>query len=394
MRALYISTSVNYEAPVKALQKYFAEVHVLAPWAPPMKLVNVFRKLKLARVSRIIVARVQTFKFERNVQIGWIGVGQFFFPIWSHLNLRRYISPRRVENIAKIFYFKKIRSNLSDFDLVILPSDFIDILEIYDFPKATRVVIEIRWHHLSANRLRPPLYIDFPEASSVANSDFDKILSKNREKIQAIITYSEFAANSYQKIDFPPENIFVVPISIDMKLDSSIQLKNSSRTKPLLYVGRSEPDKGLDLAVQVANLTGLEITVVGSASEKVVSWLRLFPNVTYLGVLDKPSLYLEMMRHKVFMSTGIESFGMALVESLSLGMSVVGTNLVGAINWYGSLPQVFVSQSLDQEDLCQATLDALAMGDYDLSKSSAFIQINAMPYWSRVISQILGLRTI
>ena len=392
LRALYISTTVNVEAPVSALQAHFDEVLVFAPWSPSMKLVRLLRSLKMRRLARVLFARIQTFKHADNVRLGWLGIGQFFHPLCNHLKLNRFISVRKIEKITQNLYLRKIQSSVSGFDLIIIPSDLIDLLERCFFPTTTRVVVEIRWHHLSQNELRPTLCLDFPTNGFVANSDFDVKLALNQGNIDAIITYSEFAANSYQKNGILPEKILIVPISIPEQIDTSVLSENSTREKTLLYVGRSAPDKGLDLAIHVAVSIGADITVIGSMADDVVSWLRLFPNVTFLGILDKPSLQLEMMRHKVFLSTGIESFGMALVEALTLGMSVVGTQFVGAINWYGNLPQVFSSDTLEHEILCDLTLKALA--SYGISQNSRydFQQINAIPYWSNAVQEILRLR--
>lgn len=392
LRALYVSTTVNVEAPVSALQAHFDEVLVFAPWSPSMKLVRLLKLLKMKRLARVLFARIQTFKHANNVRLGWLGIGQFFLPLCNHLKLNRFISVRKIAKITQNLYLRKIQSSVSGFDLIIIPSDLIDLLERCFFPTTTRVVVEIRWHHLSQNELRPPLYLDFPTDGFVANSDFDIKLALNQGNIDAIITYSEFAANSYQKNGILPEKILIVPISIPEQIDASVLSENLTREKTLLYVGRSAPDKGLDLAIHVAVSIGANITVIGSMADDVVSWLRLFPNVTFLGILDKPSLQLEMMRHKVFLSTGIESFGMALVEALTLGMSVVGTQFVGAINWYGNLPQVFSSDTLEHEILCDLTLKALA--SYGISQNSRydFQQINAIPYWNNAVQEILRLR--
>ena len=391
LRALYISTTVNYVAPVSAMQAYFDEILVFAPWSPSLKLVNLLRLLKIRRLSRILFARILTFKPADHVQLGWLGIGQFLPPLWNHLKLDRFISIRLIGKITQKLYLKKIQSRASDFDLIIIPSDLIDLLDRCSFP-TTKVAIEIRWHHLSQNELRPPLCLDFPTDGIVANSDFDLKLAINQAKIDAIITYSEFAADSYRKNGVHPEKTFVVPITIPENIDASVLSENPSREKALLYVGRSVPDKGLDLAIQIAVSTGVDITVVGSMADNVASWLKRFPNVTFLGILDKPSLQLEMMRHKVFLSTGIESFGIALVEALMLGMSVVGTKFVGAINWYGNLPQVFSSDTLDHEILCDLTLSALASFGSCQNSIHDFQQVNAILHWSNTIEKILSLR--
>lgn len=392
LRALYVSTTVNYEAPVIALQAHFDEVLVFAPWSPSMKLVKLLRSFKMSRLSRVLFARIQTFKHADNVRLGWLGIGQFFPPLWNHFKLDQFISVRKIGKITQNLYLRKIQSSASGFDLVIIPSDLIDLLERCFFPTTTRVVIEIRWHHLSQNELRPTLYLDFPTDGFVANSDFDIRLALNQAKIDAIITYSEFAANSYRKNGVLPEKILIVPISIPEHIDASVLSENSTREKSLLYVGRSVPDKGLDLAIQIAVSIGADITVVGFMADDVVSWLGRFPNVTFLGILDKPSLQLEMMRHKVFLSTGIESFGIALVEALTLGMSVVGTQFVGAINWYGNLPQVFSSDTLEHEILCDLTLNALASCDISQNSRYDFQQFNATAYWINAVQKILRLR--
>jgi glycosyltransferase involved in cell wall biosynthesis len=79
-------------------------------------------------------------------------------------------------------------------------------------------------------------------------------------EFKGIIVYSDIAAQSFQRSNLEIRKIYKVPLITPKVNPGDISI---SRRKPrsLLYVGRGDTEKGLDIAIGVANALNVEITV-------------------------------------------------------------------------------------------------------------------------------------
>jgi glycosyltransferase involved in cell wall biosynthesis len=123
-------------------------------------------------------------------------------------------------------------------------------------------------------------------------------------------------------------------------------LTGSSVPKRLVYVGRVVPEKGVRTAIDaLAILSGqpdtpaFELDVVGTGPEEYVSELRytvrsagLEQRVRFSGHLDSSEIPNVLKRSDIclFTSTWPEPFGRTIVEAMSAGVVVLGTNVGGS----------------------------------------------------------------
>jgi phosphatidylinositol alpha-mannosyltransferase len=109
-----------------------------------------------------------------------------------------------------------------------------------------------------------------------------------------------------------------------------------SKKPAVLFVGRHEPRKGLDVLLEAWN--GIdrdaELWVVGTGPQTQQLRSRRVPGVQWLGVISDDELARRLRGAAVFCapSIGGESFGMVLLEALASGCAVVESDIEGYRN--------------------------------------------------------------
>jgi len=169
-----------------------------------------------------------------------------------------------------------------------------------------------------------------------------------------VVTVSHACAATYAA-DFPVERV------IHNGIDTSRIPLGPGDGGFLLFAGRMSPEKGADLAVDIARRAGKKLVLAGGIydarffEEKIAPMLKVDTNLSYVGMLDRRELYRVMGRAQglLFMSRWEEPFGLVLVESLAAGTPVIA--------WHrGAAPEIisegetgFVVPFLDVEDAAQ-----------------------------------------
>jgi glycosyltransferase involved in cell wall biosynthesis len=199
-------------------------------------------------------------------------------------------------------------------------------------------------------------------------------------KYKGIIVYSDIAAESFQRSNLEINKIHKVPL-IAPKV-SQVEFSILSRKpRSLLYVGRGHIEKGLDIAIGVANALKVEITVIGNFNPEIVSWIRQQNGVNFKGRMSRIEVLNAMHQHEVYLGTSIESFGYSTVEAIQSGMKIVGTPYIGALNWYPTAPNLFISETLDVETISSAVSQAF---ESDFEPSEDFSEIDPYSFWLKV----------
>ncbi len=149
--------------------------------------------------------------------------------------------------------------------------------------------------------------------------------------------------------DAPRERIQVVPCGVDLSLFRPLDIGESRKKlglngeKVIIYVGRVEPIKGLDLLLRsTAMMEGreaLKVLIVGGnlAQEEEVQKLKDLAdelgiaNITeFIGIVDQKHLPMYYSAADVcVVPSHYESFGLAALESLACGTPVVATRVGG-----------------------------------------------------------------
>ena len=119
-----------------------------------------------------------------------------------------------------------------------------------------------------------------------------------------------------------------------------------------LSIGRLIPYKRVDLAVDAfAQLPNQKLIIVGDGRDYDALAQRATPNVTFLGRQSRDDI-LELLQHcRAFVFPGLEDFGIAPVEALSVGRPVIAYEGGGALDT--------IQPGITGEFFTDATVDSL-----------------------------------
>ena len=105
------------------------------------------------------------------------------------------------------------------------------------------------------------------------------------------------------------------------------------RGKDLIFLGRIHPDKGVHLAIEVAQRSGLPLVIAGIIQDRTYFRERVEPHlnqtIRYIGPVDvagKNALFARA-RALLHLNTIPERFGLVLVEANAAGVPVIAMDL-------------------------------------------------------------------
>jgi glycosyltransferase involved in cell wall biosynthesis len=90
-----------------------------------------------------------------------------------------------------------------------------------------------------------------------------------------------------------------------------------------ITVGRLEPYKRFDVLVEAFNENGKKLFVIGDGSELKKLQKKANENITFLGFKTKDDIKALLSKSLAFVYSGVEDFGIALVEALASGVPVI-----------------------------------------------------------------------
>ena len=176
----------------------------------------------------------------------------------------------------------------------------------------------------------PQLRIDEEEALA---RESDRIIVAAKQEKERMLAY----------YDLPPEKVSVIPSGIDRDLfrpgdrvKAKLQL-GFGKEKLILYVGRIEPVKGLDLLIKAVTLLPAEenyrLLIIGGDDlnsplvqrlKEISAELGIARKINFKGLVehDQLSLYYNAADITVLPSA-YESFGLVVLESIACGTPVV-----------------------------------------------------------------------
>ena len=182
------------------------------------------------------------------------------------------------------------------------------------------------------------------------------------QKSDVIVTPSSSDKEYLQYLyDVPPEKIFEIAPGVNTQLFKPMDKKLAKKKinlrsdeKIILFVGRVEPLKGIDVLLyalkillsQASDLKVRLLIVGGDISQHITKWspqlkkleelrhiLGISANVDFVG--QKPQLELPYYYNAseiVVMPSHYESFGIAAAEAMACGTPVITTNVTGISN--------------------------------------------------------------
>jgi glycosyltransferase involved in cell wall biosynthesis len=165
----------------------------------------------------------------------------------------------------------------------------------------------------------------------------------NRQ-VSHVLIATDAARRSLQASPYGRAPITVVAHSYDKSIFRADEGLHAAPQR-LVYVGRLEPTKGIDLMLRIAErLPGKEFVFIGGGplTPVVEDAARRLPNVRFLGLIaDRHKLADELRRCQVLLLPSIrvptweEAFGMVLVEGMACGLVPLTTDHVGPVEVLG-----------------------------------------------------------
>lgn len=148
--------------------------------------------------------------------------------------------------------------------------------------------------------------------------------------IDRFVCVSNAQRGDLLKRGLPAESSLVIYNTVDKAFRRSVE----QRRRTVLYVGRIEQYKGVDLILEVANrIPDAEFLVVGDGNYKdaFLRKARSCRNLTFKGELSKQEVAVAMSQTSclIFPSQWEETFGLVAAEAMACGTPVVGSDIGG-----------------------------------------------------------------
>lgn len=176
---------------------------------------------------------------------------------------------------------------------------------------------------LSGTGRQDPLWIDARKAEEIALAD-------------AILTCSEFAAETYRAAGVSPERIIPMPVGTVLPQVGPVE-------KPLqgpcrfVFSGTLMRRKAVDLLLDIFesfHRQGIPatLTLIGGVTERdLADRAGQMPNVNHLSFMPQSALFEEIAQHDcLLLPSRFDSFGMVVPEAMAVGVPAIVSERVGA----------------------------------------------------------------
>lgn len=269
---------------------------------------------------------------------------QKYSNIESYLLISEYKSQKNWENITKkVFYYKYKRSISNIFSAIKQIHEVIekvnpDIIHVH----STWAGLFVRLSYLFRKRKAKIIYQSHGWAFLMDTSKYKKNIYALVERILSIptdkiINISNYEQNQAIKYGFNKNKMIMIYNGVEDKVNKSNLKLNWDRNKiNLLFVGRLDRQKGLDLFLDVYNkmeLDNVHLYVIGT-SVLDNSLPKNTETVTYLGWVDNKDIdaYYQAC-DAVIMPSRWEGFGLVAIEAMKNSKPVIVSNR-------GALPEL------------------------------------------------------
>jgi phosphatidylinositol alpha-mannosyltransferase len=204
---------------------------------------------------------------------------------------------------------------------------------------------------------------------------------------------------------FSDQQIHVIPNGISWSKqhhESSVSLKSASATPFLLFLGRLEHRKGLFDALEAYRMirpqySGLKLIIAGDGplrnqGEAFVLQHSL-EQVEFLGRVSESDKWELMRKASIYLAPALygESFGIVLLEAMSVGTPVVGYSNSGYKSLVSGYFDDQFAQPGDVNQLARIVGDLLSDTPRMTELSKKGIEFSATYRWDRIISKIVQL---
>ena len=163
------------------------------------------------------------------------------------------------------------------------------------------------------------------------------------KKVDAYLCPSEFLLNKFTQYGFPAEKMHLSNLCYDIALiddyikayHTNDRLRDGSKEKYILYVGRIETIKGIETLLKAVEGTNMRLKIAGTGAwfDQMIAVRdqKGMKNVEILGFQDKESVFQLTMEcsFAVCPSEWYENYPYSVIESLLFSKPVVGADIGG-----------------------------------------------------------------
>ena len=190
----------------------------------------------------------------------------------------------------------------------------------------------------------------------------DRIIVVNSE-VERMVRGLGVPINKVLKIPNAVDTNHFRPASPGEKLEARVRLGLDKDQLVVLYLGRLEPVKGVDVllsswaALKEQVQTNVHLVIVGDGSQrddlvKLADSLKIHESISFSGLQQDPRDYYWAADFFVLPSH-TEGLSNALLEAMSCGLPVVASNVGGAMDVVDDGQEGFLFKSGDYEELAQ-----------------------------------------
>ncbi|HXM40847.1 MAG TPA: glycosyltransferase family 4 protein [Bryobacteraceae bacterium] len=206
--------------------------------------------------------------------------------------------PTADPKVAEYLHISEAFEHAAEFDLIHSHYDFMALA----FTRLVKTPVLTTIHGFSSPKIMP-VYEKYRDGYFVSISDSDRAPGLN------------YLATVYNGIDL------------------SLYPLRERDGDDLVFLGRIHPDKGVHLAIEVAQLTGSRLLIAGIVQDRLYFRERVEPylnrKIRYIGPVDVPgkNKLFAQARALLHLNTIPERFGLVLAEANAAGVPVIAMDL-------------------------------------------------------------------
>ncbi|MGF1634554.1 MAG: glycosyltransferase [Phycisphaerae bacterium] len=154
------------------------------------------------------------------------------------------------------------------------------------------------------------------------------------ERVSRFITPTRFVRDLTVNAGYPADRMEVIPNFFDLP-DADACTPPTAQGGYVAYVGRISPEKGLDVLLEAARISGLPVKIAGDPSAMPQLAAQASPSVQFVGKLGRGEVgpFLNGARFLVVPSVWYEAFGIVAAEAMARLRPVIASDI-------GGLPEV------------------------------------------------------
>jgi lipopolysaccharide/colanic/teichoic acid biosynthesis glycosyltransferase/glycosyltransferase involved in cell wall biosynthesis len=156
--------------------------------------------------------------------------------------------------------------------------------------------------------------------------------TKAASRPHALIANSTYTRDRILRYYGRPSQVIEPPIETELFERASANLTAAPSPAPFLMVSALVPNKRVDLALRAFRGRSERLVVIGEGAERSRLEPLAGPNVTLLSRVTDAELAAHFARCQALLHTGIDDFGMVMVEAMAAGRPVLACSQGGALD--------------------------------------------------------------